>query len=332
MIDQIPILSREQWLELRRGDITASDIAAICGASPYRSAARVWAEKRGLVPPQEMTDAMRRGLWGEAAVFEALMHEHPDWTIRRAKVYLRDTEAGIGATPDGVAMVPGIDGVVIIQAKVVAAPVFMRDWAHGDGSVDDVDARAPLHYQLQTLTEMRLADASRGVLAVLVTDTYQWVLREFWVDRHAEAEDAIWRRAREFRQTYLSSDEPPPFQPRLDGDLLPAIYPIDDGTTVDLTGDNALPHLVAERDEIKARMKADKERLDEIEAEIRAKLGSHTYATLADGRMIAHKTQHRKSYVVPETTFRVLRIIAGGKDAKEAADDAPGRARKKSAR
>src|SRR5579859_7575536 len=99
-IERIPIESREQWLSLRRNDITASDVPAVCGEGLYGSATRVWAEKKGLIPAAEMSDVMKRGIWGEAAVVEALKDERPHWQLRRAKVYVRDAEARLGCTPD----------------------------------------------------------------------------------------------------------------------------------------------------------------------------------------------------------------------------------------
>ena len=105
-----PVRDRATWLALRQHDITASDVPAICGEGLFGSATKVWAEKLGKVGPQEMTEAMKRGLWGEAAVFSAIEMEYPDWEVRRAKVYLRDTAARLGATPDGAALIPGLDG------------------------------------------------------------------------------------------------------------------------------------------------------------------------------------------------------------------------------
>ena len=65
-------VGRQQWLELRMRDITASDVGAVCGVSPYRnnSAAKVWALKKGLIPPDEETSRMRAGRWFEPAAYQ----------------------------------------------------------------------------------------------------------------------------------------------------------------------------------------------------------------------------------------------------------------------
>lgn len=308
-IEHIPITDRDQWLALRADDITASDVAAVCGEGMYGSAARVWASKKGLLPAQEMTEAMKRGHWGEAAVFEAIAWEHPDWELRRAKVYLRDVAARLGATPDGAAIVPGRDGLTVIQCKVVAAPIFRNEWLNDPR--DDVQAgqaTVPLGYQLQTLTEAMLAGSGGAVVAALVVDTFKWVLRLFWIERHPTAEAMIRAKVAAFWANYLDTGLQPPIEPARDTDLVKLLYPQDDGSETDLRGDNEMPALLDERDDIIARMKSDGARREEIETAIKGKLGQHSYGLLADGRVVSWRLQHRKGFEVAPTSYRVLKI------------------------
>lgn len=308
-IERIAITSREQWLELRKHDCTASDIAAICGEGMYGSAAKVWAEKRGLIPPAELNEAMKRGHYGEAAVFEALLWERPDWELRRAKVYFRDTEARLGATPDGAAVIPG-RGLVVVQAKVIAAPVFKRDWLVDQG--DDIatgEANVPMGYQLQTLTEAMLAETTGGVLAVLVVDTFKWTLRTFDVDRHAGAEKMIRDKVAAFRRDYLETGDQPPLEIEKDADLVRRLYPKDDGTTIDLTSNNQLPELLDTREGLKLTIGSAKDELEKIETQIKAMLGEHTFAKVAGGLTVSWKLQHRKAYEVKAAEFRALKVL-----------------------
>jgi hypothetical protein len=83
-----PIESREQWLSLR---------AMRQPATWQRSVARVFGcarcglrREEGPGARAEQTEAMKRGLWGEAAVFEALTWGISNRAIRRSRVYLRD--------------------------------------------------------------------------------------------------------------------------------------------------------------------------------------------------------------------------------------------------
>lgn len=309
-VEKIAITSREQWLALRAQDITASDVPAVCGEGLYGSAAKVWAEKRGLIPPQELTEAMKRGLWGEAAVFEAIGWEYPKWEVRRAKVYLRDAEAGLGATPDGVAVVPDKDGIVVVQCKVIAAPVFKADWlANPDDAVDTGHATPPLAYQLQTLTESMLAEASCGALAVLIVDTFKWVLRIFWIERHAGAEASIRERVAIFRSENLAKGIQPKIDPKLDDELVKSLFPKDDGTEIDLTGDNEMPALADNLVAARAAKKTAEQDVDAFATAIKAKLGNAATARIAGGRRVSCKLQQRGGYSVNPTEFRVLKIL-----------------------
>jgi putative phage-type endonuclease len=51
----------DEWLELRRKHITASESLIIMGLSPWRTREQLLHEKLGLIPPQEVNSAMLRG-------------------------------------------------------------------------------------------------------------------------------------------------------------------------------------------------------------------------------------------------------------------------------
>lgn len=307
-------IDRAAWLALRANDVTASDVGAVCGEGMYGSAAKVWAEKKGLLPPQDATDAMKRGIWGEAAVVEAIASEYPDWELRRAKVYFRDTDARLGATPDCAAVIPNREGVCIIQCKVIAKPVFIADWL--DNPDDDFEfgaATPPIAYQLQTLTEAMLTGSSCGVLAVLIVDTFKWVLRIFWIERHAEAEGRIRTRVASFWRDHLDANVQPAIDPARDGDLVKRLFPKDDGTEIDLTGDNRAVEIVNRMEDAKVAKKNAETVIEEAKTELTGKLGAATYARIADGRVISWKLQSRAEFVAKATSFRVLRIGKGPK-------------------
>lgn len=313
IVERIPIQNRDQWLALRTRDITASDVPAVCGEGMFGSPAKVWAEKRGMIPPAEMNEAMKRGRWGEAAVVEALLDERPTWQLRRSKVYLRDPAARLGATPDCAAIIPEFgDGVVIVQAKVVARKVFELKWlADPDDDPHDLyaPASAPLGYQLQTLTESMLSEAVHGIIAALIVDEWRWTLRLFDVPRHPGAEAMIRDRVAGFWANYLDPGIQPPIDAARDSELVSLLYPQDQGTTVDLSGDNEIPGLVATRESLKAAIKNAEGLCKSADTSIKAKLGENTFGRLGDGRLISWKRQERSGFSVAPTAFRVLRIL-----------------------
>lgn len=312
-IERIPITSRAEWLALRSGCITASDVPAVCGEGLYGSPAKVWAEKRGMIPAQEMTKPMLRGIVCEAAVFEYLAMERPKWELRRAKVFLRDPAARLGATPDGVAVDPERPGIGVIQAKVISPQSFATHWLEdpNDNPFDpNAPASPPLAYQLQTLTESMMADAAWGQVAAMVIDGWDINLRLFDVERHEHAEKMIRSRVAEFWAKYLDTGVQPPIDPQRDEALVKALHPKDDGSEIDLSGDNELPELVDGLTKARAD-KSDAEKREKVsKTAIADKIGAAAFARLADGRRISHKTQHRKAYEVAASEFRVMKVLA----------------------
>ena len=57
------IISKDMnaWLKERKAGIGGSDVPAVLGISPYASPYTVWADKLGLIPEMESTEAMRQG-------------------------------------------------------------------------------------------------------------------------------------------------------------------------------------------------------------------------------------------------------------------------------
>ena len=322
MIERHAVTDRESWLALRRQNINASEIGVVCGAGGYGSRAELYAEKKGLRPPLEDDAVLRRGRWAEAAIFEALADQRPEWDVRRARVYLRDPDLRLGATPDGFAMAPGRDGFGIVQGKAVARSVFRRAWLEDpDASIAKGAATPPLMFQLQILTEERLSDCGWGVLAVIITGEFDWQFRLFDVPRHLEAEARILEDVAAFWRDWLDPGVMPPFDPQRDEALVRILYPADDGTEIDLSADNRAAELVDDLIERRAGRRRLEAEIEPIETELRGKLGPHTYGLLGDGRRIVCKVTHRKAYSVPASEFRSIRIGKADAQPEEQSDN-----------
>jgi predicted phage-related endonuclease len=295
-IERRPITDRASWLEWRQHDVTASDVAALfkhpdgrATLHPYgRTRLSLWADKQGLTMGQADNAALRRGRWGEAAVIEMLHDERPEWQVRRAQVYLRDRTIRLGATPDAVAGDPERSGVGVVQCKTIAESVFNREWGES----------APLGFQLQTLTEMMLASAAWGAIAVLVTSAYEWKSEA----RIRAAVDRFWN---DFDAGLM-----PVLDPEQDAETIRAIYPkalIKEQQPLDLSGDNEIDRLLTARAGLNGVMKDAKKRVEVIETAVKAKLGPHELA-LAPGWRISWKNEHREAYTVNASDPRVLRV------------------------
>ena len=294
------ISGRGDWLEMRRNDVTASEVAALFGAHPYRTALQIYLSKTRKDGDEGDSPAMRRGRIMEPAVAAAVAEEHPEWadSIRKAHEYWRLPDLRLGATPDYYVGDPATAGFGLIECKTMSPENFA---ANGGAP--------PLAYTLQVAAQMMVTGASWGVIALMVMNR-GLDLHVFPVPRVAGAEAKIAEGVRRFWGMVEAGQEPPPTMPA-DRATLAKMFPYDNGATIDLTGDNELPILLAER----AELMGAKRRLDEIADAIKAKMGEHARASLP-GWIISYKTQHRKAYTVPEADIRVLRVTA----AKETAD------------
>lgn len=289
---KVPIVNREQWLALRRQDVTASDVGAVFGLHPYKTPLALWAEKSEVGIDTVETSAMRRGRWLEDAVISACRDHHPEWQIEKPNVYVRDGELRIGATPDAIA-----NGNTVIQCKTVADKVFKASWQDGP----------PIHYQMQTLTEAMLWNAESAIIAVLVVSPFGADYHEYPVARHEAAEARIRKAVPLFWERIAKGEQPKPDY-AADAALISSLYaPNEALAPIDLTADNYLPALLAERESVSAEIDEREERLKAIKCEIVEKLGGATVATL-NGWTITNKMQHRKEYVAKASSFAVLRV------------------------
>lgn len=302
-VEVIPIEDRSQWMALRAQDVTASDVAAACGVSPFKTPLRLYAEKTGAIPPQDETTLMRRGRWLEPGIEAALRETFPSWDIRKADRYLRAPDLRIGATPDFVAIDPERPGFGNVQGKIVARRNFRDSWAPDDGPVS-----VPLYYQIQTLTEAKLLGASWALLAALVVGEFSAELVTAEVALSEGAWDRIVGEVAFFWRC-IEAGTPPPVDPERDAETVRKLYPIAlrDEEPVDLTARNDLPDLLDERERLKVQIRLAEARIDAIETDVRGVLGANAFA-VASGWSISLRNEPRGEHVVRASNPRVLRV------------------------
>jgi len=314
-----PDTDREAWLAERLKYVNASEMAIVCGQGAWGSLAELYAEKKGLRPSQVDSAVLRRGRWGEDAVFRAMREERPEWNLLKAKVHVRDTDRRMACTPDGFATARDRDGIGIVQCKVIARSIFRQKWLDDPDPAADImgPATPPAHYRIQTITETMLNGLKWGVLAVIINGEHTWEFRLLDVPRDDEIEQSIVDNTAAFWRDYFDPGIMPPYDPQRDDRLIKALYPRDDGSAIDLSGDNRV--MVATEDLVakKAGMKNLKDEIGALETELKGKLGEHSFGLLADGRCLSWRHQHRKAYSVAATDFRVLRVLNQAPEIKD---------------
>ena len=295
-IERWEITDHAEWLKRRQHNINGSEIGALFGCSPFLTPFALYADKAGIVDSSSPdSDVLRRGRILEPAVAAAVREEQPDWHVFKCGEYIWSPEWRLGCTPDFLVNCPE-RGPGVIQTKTAAKPIFDEDWQNGP----------PKWIVLQTLQEMMLSEVHWGAIAVLITGTWSIDCQIYPFERHAPAEARIKAKAAQFWEDLALGREPTPDWGRDDA-VIKSMFPRDNGTTVDLSTDNRMPELLDRFEQLNAMEKHSAKELKAIKAEIAAKIGDATAATLP-GWQVTNKTQVRKGYTVKDTEFRVLRV------------------------
>ena len=294
-IEEIKISSREQWLDMRKKDVTASVVGALFGAHDYETPLGLYASKTG-VPMKDPDNAvLRRGRLLENAVATAFAEEHPGWSIEKADVYLRDPRVRLGATPDFFCRDPKGKRVVL-QAKTVGASVFRNKWT---------EENPPFWITLQTLTETMLDGADYGVVAALVVSEWNLDLYTYNVPRHEAGEKRIRDAVGDFWKN-VAEKKPPNVDYSNDAALISVMYRRPKiGKLVDLTGDNRIIACLEERAAEMIKRETAKRKVEELEAEIKAKIGD-AEAAIVPGWKVSWTLVEKEGFVVEPTTYRRL--------------------------
>jgi hypothetical protein len=313
-MERWPVHDRDEWLARRRANVNASEVGALFGAHPYITLLELYCDKANIAERDGPTDGvLYRGQIFEPAVAEAVAKDRPDWKISKATDYLVDPDNRIGATPDYIVECPN-RGRGVLQTKTVGTlPAQIAHWGVEAAECWAEEATPPLWVQLQTLQEMLLEDVQWGAVGALLLDPNNPRIAIQTFDRHADAEARLLNGVGKFWAGVRDGVMPNVDYAR-DAHVINALYPADDGSEIDLSGDNYLPPLLARRKQlVDLRGPVEKE-LSTINTEIAAKMGAATTARL-DGWKLTRKLQHRKP--TPASSFRVLRVREIAADSKE---------------
>jgi predicted phage-related endonuclease len=302
MIETFDITGRHDlWSELRKGQVTASAVAALLDAHPFMSRLGLHLLKSDLIAEDpEETAPMKRGRLLEPVAAQLLSELRPNWKIQYpVGLYFRDTEARLGATPDCFATDEN-GKLGVVQFKSVEETFFRRLWRDEDRAISP-----PLYPVIQAITEAYLTSASWAAVAALVIG-FGVELHIVEIPIHAGVIDRIKAEVREFWDR-IERKDPPPADYARDSKLIAKLFPESDGHIIDLSSDNMLPELAVQDRALADEIKERKERREAIKSEILMKLGTASGATFQGGRITAN-TVHRKAYTVAATAYRDLRI------------------------
>jgi hypothetical protein len=306
-IERYPVKDRESWLAMRGQDVTASAAGALFGVHEYQTPYGLWALKSGVISEDaEETPPMRRGRLLEPVALQFLAEERPSWKIERGAHYYRDPKSRIGATPDAYAIDPTRPGFGIVQIKTVEPGVFRKKWRSGE---DHGTTEPPLWIAIQAIIEATLTGASWAVVAPMVIG-FGIDLPVIDIPLNLGVMDELRPKVAAFWRLVESGKAPDPDYGR-DASLIAKLYGADDGSVVDLRGNNRIIEILDRREALKASeaigAAAEKDR-KALDAEIIQLLGHAAFGTLSDGRIVEAKTVRRAAYQVKDSPYRTVKI------------------------
>jgi predicted phage-related endonuclease len=311
MIERIKIESEEQWLELRKQDITASVAPALLGIHDYITPYKLFNQKAGLTEADNETAAM---LWGkelEPIAAKIIRRQRPDWQITYpVGYYYRDAAARIGATPD-IQIIDEKGRPGNVQVKSVS-PWAQKKWIVGSGSLEP-----PLWIAVQAIIEAKLTGAEVCYVAPFAVWEADFQIPLIEIPLHEELYEKIKAEVAEF-WTRIEEGRPYPADYKKDAAEIAKRYPVDVGHEIDLSGDNELPVAVERLLGARAAVSEAKDIESAAKAEIAHKMGEAAYALISDGRRISFKSQSTKgkecpfaagNVCKPPVQSRVMRIM-----------------------
>ena len=179
-----------EWHAARneQGVISGSEIGAILGLSPFKSAFTLWAEKVGLMPVDQVGNvAMRLGQLVEPAIRQLFVEQHPECVVEELGTYAHPENTWAHANVDGL----GVDD---------KGELFILEIKHTATYWDSV----PEHYRAQAFWYMYVLNVKRTIFAVVNAGRYK-EYEVVWDDFEFQA---ILQRVTEFRQLVLDQVKP----------------------------------------------------------------------------------------------------------------------------
>lgn len=186
-------LTREEWLEIRRRGIGGSDAGAIARMNSYSTPYTVWADKKGLSPDKEETEALRQGNDLEEYVAQRFV-EQTGKKIRKCNYVLQSIEHPF--------MIADVDRMVIGENSILECKTTKNyDGYHFGGG------EYPSYWYAQVQHYMAVLGADKTYIAVLEFGKGFYIIEvprsEQDIIGLIQLEGAFWR-------NYIEGNEEPP--------------------------------------------------------------------------------------------------------------------------
>ncbi len=258
----ISILPKDEahWLELRKQDLTSTEISALFGISPYSTEFEVWhRHKDGLSVGFEANERSTWGLRLQDSIAKGIA-EDENWVVRRMPEYMRDEGLRIGSSFDF-----AIEEKGLLEIKNVDSLVFKDGWLVEDGELE-----APAHIEMQLQHQLMVSGRSFAYIGALIGGNTIKLLKREPDERVFKA---IQKKAEQFWDSIESKKEPNPDFSR-DLDTIKALYSqAQEGKVLDVRDDREITSLMHEYAALNANKKIIETSLEEIKGQLILKAG-----------------------------------------------------------
>ena len=266
-------LSRDDWLTVRKGGVGSSDAAAAVGLNPYKSQLELWMEKTGrdaVLPKTDPNDETSPLYWG--LLLEPIVAAHytkrTGHKVRRVNAVLQHpTEPWMLANLDR--EVVGVPDVQILECKT-AGINGARLWRDG----------VPEYIQLQVLHQLAVTGKQAADVAVLICGQELQVHR---IERNEVMIKQLMLLERQF-WSYVELDEEPPSDGSDSADVaLRALYPKDNGNTIDLSRDFVMSAVFSDLLSVRHSLATHTKLEAELKQRIQQRMGDASKAVFENG-------------------------------------------------
>jgi predicted phage-related endonuclease len=300
-VTRTEITSEQQWHDLRRPNIGASEIGALLGVHEYATPYSLSARKLGLLEVVPDNAILRRGRLLEPVAIQLLAEDKPEWQLIRPHAYFCDQESRLGATPDLLVVDMNDRRRGVAQIKSVEPSVYARNWHDGDTG----EVVPPTWIAVQVMMEAHLTNSEFAFVAALVVghgihlELIEVPIREDVIKRLYERAAIFWH------QVDHGKTLDPDFA--RDGAAIAEVLRRDDETELDFSSDNELPDIASRLEAAQHARKMCEETIDSCKARILHRIGAAAKVKFAGGSISA-KTVYRKEHMVPATSYRRLTV------------------------
>ena len=203
--------NEEHWLELRKQDITSTEVSALFGISPYLTEFELWHRKlNAQASPFEENNRMKWGRRLQDAIANGVA-EDEGFKVRPMTEYIRDPDLRIGSSFD---FAIGDDG--ILEIKNVDSYIFSQQWEYDDGD----NLEAPPHIEIQVQHQLLLSGRDFAYICAFKGGNDPVLIKR---EPDSDVMAAIEKRAKAFWKSIGEGREPAPNFER-DAKFLSSLY------------------------------------------------------------------------------------------------------------